>query len=595
MKQSCPKCKTIIEINEKDYYPGSVVDKQCPLCDTKVSFAIPAKQSAEAADVAKLNEAMAAMQRQIDEMRARAEKSDHDSNSNESQRQLDTMRASNEELRARYAKENEELKAALRDAQRQMNVLQARNEKEKSELKSTLAAAEARAKQAEDSAQNSNSSLGGQQPRAVEPPKRKWWLWCVLGAVVVLLSSVLLFGNKDKNERDVRLENSKEFEPVVPDIKVKDAQGNETFTIGDVQFTMVYVEGGTFTMGCTGEQGGECYSYEKPSHSVTLSDYKIGETEVTQALWRVVMGTTIREQASKGTWSQDLRGEGDNYPMYYISYEDVETFIRKLNAMTGRRFRMPTEAEWEYAARGGRKSRGYKYAGSNTLGDVAWYDGNSGSAPHPVKTKVANELGLYDMSGNVWEWCSDWYDSYSSGSQSNPKGPGSGSYRVIRGGSWFSVAGHCRVSNRLRYTPSFRYNYLGFRLALQIEVEQSNLETPEQTKTKSEVGKTNPKGKEIPAKPTTKTKQKEEDASNAVAIHTESKMGFDIIAGFYLNKETAQEMCFALKRQGCDAYVIEKNGLFYVSMGSADSRTAAEKKYWHIKEWYTGDISIKKF
>lgn len=465
MKQSCPKCKTIIEINEKDYYPGSVVDKQCPLCDTKVSFAIPAKQSAEAADVAKLNEAMAAMQRQIDEMRARAEKSDHDSNSNESQRQLDTMRASNEELRARYAKENEELKAALRDAQRQMNVLQARNEKEKSELKSALAAAEARAKQAEDSAQNSNSSLGGQQPRAVEPPKRKWWLWCVLGAVVVLLGSVLLFGNKDKNERDVWSENSVEPKPDVPDSKVKDAQGNETFTIGDVQFTMVYVEGGTFTMGCTGEQGGECSSNEKPSHSVTLSDYKIGETEVTQALWRAVMGTTIREQAS--TWSLDLWGEGDIYPMYYISYEDVETFIRKLNAMTGRRFRMPTEAEWEYAARGGRKSRGYKYAGSNTLGDVAWYDGNSGGAPHPVKTKAANELGLYDMSGNVWEWCSDWYDSYSSGSQSNPQGPGSGSGRVLRGGCWDFGAWYSRVSNRDYDTPSSCNSYLGFRLALQ--------------------------------------------------------------------------------------------------------------------------------
>jgi formylglycine-generating enzyme required for sulfatase activity len=227
----------------------------------------------------------------------------------------------------------------------------------------------------------------------------------------------------------------------------------ETFTVNGVSFNMIKVQGGTFTMGATSEQGSDALSDEKPTHQVTLSDYMIGETEVTQELWQAVMG------------SNPSAFSGANLPVEEVSWNDCQTFMKKLNQLTGKKFRLPTEAEWEYAVRGGNKSRGYKYAGSNTLSDVAWYTNNS-SKTHPVKQKQANELGLYDMSGNVWEWCQDWYGSYSSSWQTNPKGPSSGSYRVIRGGGWGNSARLCRVSIRNYYTPASTSNYLGLRLAL---------------------------------------------------------------------------------------------------------------------------------
>ena len=240
----------------------------------------------------------------------------------------------------------------------------------------------------------------------------------------------------------------------------------ETFTVNGVSFTMIAVKGGTFTMGATAEQGSDAYDGGKPTHQVTLSDYYIGETEVTQELWQAVMGTTIQEQAKKGTYDTSLDGVGNSYPMYYISWDDCQTFITKLNQLTGKNFRLPTEAEWEYAARGGQKSRGYKYAGSNILSDVAWYMDNSGSESHPVKQKQANELGLYDMSGNVYEWCQDWYGNYGSAAQTNPTGPSSGSFRVFRGGSWSYSASGCRVAHRDYYSPGIRDSNLGFRVVL---------------------------------------------------------------------------------------------------------------------------------
>ena len=238
----------------------------------------------------------------------------------------------------------------------------------------------------------------------------------------------------------------------------------KTYYANGVAFQMVEVRGGTFTMGATSEQGSDAKSDEKPAHKVTLSDYYIGKTEVTQALWEAVMGKTLSRIASEYGW--DTCGLGDNYPMYYISWDDCKAFISKLNALTDKRFRMPTEAEWEYAARGGSKSRGYRYSGSNRLGNVAWYGDNSDVETHEVGTKSPNELGLYDMSGNVWEWCSDWYGDYSSASQANPKGPDSGTYRVCRGGSWCFNASLCRCSYRSGGVPDDRYRNIGLRLCL---------------------------------------------------------------------------------------------------------------------------------
>ena len=233
-------------------------------------------------------------------------------------------------------------------------------------------------------------------------------------------------------------------------------ESRKVISVGNVSFTMIRVDGGTFTMGATSEQGSDAYNWEKPVHQVTLSPYYIEETEVTQSLWEAVMG------------SNPSNFEGAKRPVENVSWDDCQDFIRKLNQKTGHNFRLPTEAEWEYAARGGKKNqRYYKYSGSNNLSEVAWYKDNSGSKTHDVKTKQANELGLYDMSGNVWEWCQDWYGSYSSSSQTNPTGPSSGSARVYRGGSWHDFAKSCRVSLRSGRTPDFRHYYLGLRLALQ--------------------------------------------------------------------------------------------------------------------------------
>ena len=218
---------------------------------------------------------------------------------------------------------------------------------------------------------------------------------------------------------------------------------NQTFNVNGVSFTMIAVKGGTFQMGATSEQGSDADNDEKPVHNVTLSDYYIGETEVTQELWQAVMG------------SNPSKFSGSQRPVESVSWNDCQKFITKLNNLTGKNFRLPTEAEWEYAARGGNKSKGYKYSGSNTIDDVAWYQSNSSSRTHDVKTKQVNELGIYDMSGNVYEWCQDWYGSYSSSSQINPTGPTSGSYRVIRGGSWNGSAERCRVSNRSINNPDY--------------------------------------------------------------------------------------------------------------------------------------------
>ena len=227
------------------------------------------------------------------------------------------------------------------------------------------------------------------------------------------------------------------------------------YVVNGVAFVMVSVEGGTFTMGATDEQR-RYYTDELPIHQVTLSDYRIGQTEVTQALWQAVMGSN----------PSFIKGD-PQLPVECITWDDAQEFITKLNAITGEHFRLPTEAEWEFAARGGNKSHHFQYAGSNDLDEVAWYSANAGDGTHVVGTKAPNELNLYDMSGNVMEWCQDWYEAYNSSAATNPTGPDTGSYKTRRGGSWRFEPVQCRVSCRILYgSPSSRGDSLGFRLAL---------------------------------------------------------------------------------------------------------------------------------
>lgn len=249
-----------------------------------------------------------------------------------------------------------------------------------------------------------------------------------------------------------------ELESLMADVsfRVNATTGKMLITLPTGQsFTMIYVEGGSFMMGCTSEQS-DCYDDEQPAHRVMLDSYYIGETEVTQELWTAVMG------------SNPSYFKGSQRPVERVSWKDCQKFIKKLNQITGKNFRLPTEAEWEYAARGGKKSKAYKYSGSNTLDNVAWYCDNSGSQTHNVKTKLPNELGIYDMSGNVWERCQDKYGwGYRNNFQVNPIGPSSGSFRLARGGSCDRDVQYCRCSGRRGLsTPSGRNRYDGFRLIL---------------------------------------------------------------------------------------------------------------------------------
>ena len=236
---------------------------------------------------------------------------------------------------------------------------------------------------------------------------------------------------------------------------------------------MIYVEPGTFTMGCTDN---DCVlNTETPAHQVTLTKgYYIGKYTVTQAQWEAVMGITMEEQAALAGYSPSaLKYDvGDDYPMYLVNEDDIQTFLSKLNTLTGKNYRLPTEAEWEFAARGGNQSKGYKYSGSDNINDVAWYGaysgGNSGDATHRVGLKQPNELGIYDMSGNVWECCSDWYDVYSEEAQTDPQGPAVGTRRVMRGGTYYRSAQYCRVAYRGQKDPSIRGGDVGFRVALSL-------------------------------------------------------------------------------------------------------------------------------
>ena len=219
-----------------------------------------------------------------------------------------------------------------------------------------------------------------------------------------------------------------------------------------LRYEMIFVEGGTFQMGSSSGD-----SDEKPVHSVTLSGFNIGKYEVTQAQWTAVMGNN----PSNFTGCDDC-------PVENVSWNDAQQYISKLNSQTGKNYRLPTEAEWEFSARGRKSSKGYTYSGSNDLNSVAWNSDNSGSKTHTVGGKQANELGVYDMTGNVWEWCSDWYGTYNSYSETNPTGASSGWIRVLRGGSWHYDADFCRTALRSGSNPDYRSDHFGFRLVLPV-------------------------------------------------------------------------------------------------------------------------------
>ena len=269
----------------------------------------------------------------------------------------------------------------------------------------------------------------------------------------LLLGGVLVVScGDDDNEEDVQTSSSNQNggnNGGSNDSGSENVFPGKVYTVNGVSFKMIAVKGGTFQMGID-----DGYEWEKPVHQVTLSDYYIGETEVTQELWSAVMGSN--PSYFYGNMQR---------PVETVSWNDCQTFISRLNELTGETFRLPTEAQWEYAARGGNKSKGYTYSGSNAIDDVAWYNDNSDRMTHPVKTKAPNELGIYDMSGNVWEWCSDWYGDYSSAAQTDPTGPATGYYRVGRGGSWDNDATYCRVAFRGNSTPTNRFSHLGLRLA----------------------------------------------------------------------------------------------------------------------------------
>ena len=229
---------------------------------------------------------------------------------------------------------------------------------------------------------------------------------------------------------------------------------DKIYTVNGVSFKMIVVQSGTFKMGVSYKEDKDAKPHEDPPHEVTISEFYIGQTEVTQELWKAVMGSR------RGSF------RGKNMPVEKVSWDDCQKFIEQLNALTGGKFRLPTEAEWEFAARGGRKSRGYRYSGSNNVDEVAWYTSTTeDKGTRPVATKKPNELGLYDMSGNVHEWCSDYYGTYSSIRLKDPQGPSSGDRRVVRGGSWFIDAKFSRVTSREIRKQKDKDKYVGFRLA----------------------------------------------------------------------------------------------------------------------------------
>ena len=216
--------------------------------------------------------------------------------------------------------------------------------------------------------------------------------------------------------------------------------------------TMIAIAGGSFTMGGT-------ESDEKPSHTVTVSSFSMGKYEITVAEYKAFCTAAGRTMPDAPGW-----GWNDKHPMVNVNFNDANAYCNWLSETTGQNYRLPTEAEWEYAARGGNKSSGYTYSGGSDPEEVGWSSDNAGGQTQAVGRKKPNELGLYDMSGNVWEWCKDLNGAYTAEAQTNPRGPSSGTHRVLRGGSWYSAAAYCRVAYRYYISPEYRYYNDGFRV-----------------------------------------------------------------------------------------------------------------------------------
>ena len=257
----------------------------------------------------------------------------------------------------------------------------------------------------------------------------------------------------------------------------REQMADTTIKVKNIEFKMVFVKGGDFIQGAGQRVGKVSKNGENPSHKVVLGSYFIGQTEVTQGLWKAVMG---EEPTLWGGWEK--HGRGDDYPVYHVRWNDVQQFIAKLNELTGLSFRLPTEAEWEFAARGGVARSHARFAGGNALDKVAWNHRNGEGHTHPVAQKMPNALGLYDMSGNVWEWCADWYSNYNVDAQVNPQGPAAGETKVVRGGSWDSAPACCSVFFRDDNVPGQMFDCLGFRLALSAPEEPIGAAEPRKFK-----------------------------------------------------------------------------------------------------------------
>ncbi len=263
---------------------------------------------------------------------------------------------------------------------------------------------------------------------------------------LVLFATQVFAQTEGKHGKAAKGEPKKAEQPLDPKTKA---------VLQEIENNMVEVSAGTFTMGCTNPTDPECFAAEKPRRTITLQGFSISKFTVTQKIWKTIMGTDPSNKKC------------DDCPVVNVSWFDAQMFINKVNQLSDKNYRLPTEAEWEYAAKGGSQSHGYKYAGGNDAIEVAWYDTLLSHESHPVGKKQPNELGLYDMSGNVWQWCSDWYDEhyYSVGPSNNPKGPSSGSSRSLRGGSWWGPLNDVRVAYRDSYPPDSKDDDVGFRLA----------------------------------------------------------------------------------------------------------------------------------